>query len=75
MASSSYVKKDNDVWYCLLPNNIYKEIPYVNWVEDIDWCYIYYKVYSSLNHEIITDDELFWWDLEKVLKVAADMEL
>ena len=52
-----------------------KKIPYINWVEDVDWSTIYYKVYQSLLNETITDLELFNWDLAKILEVAADVRL
>ena len=66
---------DNGDWFALLPNNQYKKIPYINWVEDVDWSTIYYKVYQSLLNETITDLELFNWDLAKILEVAADVRL
>lgn len=66
---SSYLIEQNGQWYCLLPNHIYKEIPYKNWVEDIDWQYVYYKIYDSLMCNIITDDDLFYWSLEELLNI------
>ena len=75
MKSNYLLHDDNGDWFALLPNNQYKEIPYINWVEDVDWSTIYYKVYQSLLNETITDLELFNWDLAKILEVAADVRL
>ena len=75
MKSNYLLHDDNGDWFALLPNNQYKKIPYINWVEDVDWSTIYYKVYQSLLNETITDLELFNWDLVKILEVAADVRL
>ena len=75
MKSNYLLHDDNGDWFALLPNNQYKKIPYINWVEDVDWSTIYYKVYQSLLNETITDFELFNWDLAKILEVAADVRL
>ena len=75
MKSNYLLHDDNGDWFALLPNNQYKKIPYINWVEDVDWSTIYYKVYQSLLNETITDLELFKWDLAKILEVAADVRL
>lgn len=75
MKSNYLLHDDNGDWFALLPNNQYKKIPYINWVEDVDWSTIYYKVYQSLLNETITDLELFNWDLAKILEVAADVRL
>lgn len=75
MKSNYLLHDDNGDWFALLPNNQYKKIPYINWVEDVDWSTIYYKVYQSLLNETITDLELFNWDLTKILEVAADVRL
>ena len=73
--SNPYIFQENDQWYCMLPNRNFKPVPYINWVEDIDWNVIYYKVFSSLLDGSISDIELRDWDLEKVLEVAADIRL
>ena len=75
MKSNYLLHDDNGDWFALLPNNQYKKIPYINWVEDVDRSTIYYKVYHSLLNETITDLELFNWDLAKILEVAADVRL
>ena len=75
MKNNYLLHDDNGDWFALLPNNQYKKIPYINWVEDVDWSIIYYKVYQSLLDETITDLELFNWDLVKILDVAADIRL
>ena len=72
---SSYLLYDQENWFCLLPNHMYKKIPYINWVEDVDWSTIYYKVYDSLMRGVISDLDLFNWDIEKILEVAADVRL
>ena len=53
MKSNYLLHDDNGDWFALLPNNQYKKIPYINWVEDVDWSTIYYKVYQSLLNETI----------------------
>lgn len=73
--NNPYVFQKNDQWYCMLPNRTYKRVPYINWVEDVDWCVIYYRVFDSLLNNTITDIELQNWDLEKILEVAADIKL
>ncbi len=73
--NNPYIFQKNDQWYCMLPNRTYKRVPYINWVEDVDWCVIYYRVFDSLLNNTITDIELQNWDLEKILDVAADVKL
>lgn len=73
--NNPYIFQENDQWYCMLPNRTYKQVPYINWVEDVDWCIIYYRVFNSLLDNTITDIELRNWDLEKILDVAADVRL
>ena len=75
MTDAYLLHDDNDDWFALLPNHQYKKIPYINWVEDVDWSVVYYKVYDSLMRGIISDLDLFYWDIEKILEVAADIKL
>lgn len=75
MSNSYILRDDNGDYFALLPNHQYKKIPYINWVEDVDWSTIYYKVYDSLLHEVISDLDLFNWPIEKILEVAADIRL
>lgn len=72
--NSPYVFEKNNTWYCALPGRCYKEIPYVNWVEDINWSVIYYKVYQSFIQEKITFKELQEWPIEKILE-AVDVRV
>lgn len=69
---SMYLNKINNKWHALLPNRQYKEIPYINWVEDINWSIVYYKIYDNLLHGIITDENLRDWDLEKIFEFTMD---
>lgn len=69
---SMYLNKIGNKWYALLPNRQYKEIPYINWVEDIDWSITYYKIYDNLLRGIITDENLRDWDLEKIFEFTMD---
>ena len=73
--NNSYLSYDGTDWFALLPNHMYKKIPYINWVEDVDWPVAYYKVYDSLMRGIISDLDLFNWDIQKILEVAADIRL
>jgi hypothetical protein len=75
MKNSYLMHDDDDNWFALLPNHQYKKIPYINWVEDIDWAVVYYQVYDSLLHDVISDLDLFNWPIEKILEVAADVKL
>ena len=75
MNNAYLLRDDNGDWFALLPNHQYKKIPYVNWIDDVDWGVAYYKVYDSLMRGVITDLELFEWDIQKILKVAADIRL
>ena len=59
----------------MLPNRCYKEIPYTNWVKDINWSVVYYKMYQSLIQEDITYQQIKDWPIDKILKVAADIKL
>lgn len=65
LINSYLLRDDNGDWFALLPNNRYKKIPYINWVEDIDWAIIYYRVYKSLLHNVINDLDLINWPIEK----------
>ena len=75
MSNSYILHDDNGDYFALLPNHQYKKIPYINWVEDVDWSIAYYKVYKSLLDEKISDLDLFNWPIEKILEVAADIRL
>ena len=75
MSNSYVLHDDNGDYFALLPNHQYKKIPYINWVEDVDWSTTYYKVYKSLLDEKISDLDLFNWPIEKILEVAADIRL
>lgn len=75
MKDSYLFQDETGCWFALLPNTQYKKIPYINWVEDINWSVIYYQVYDSLIHGIITDSNLVEWDLQKILEIAADVRL
>ncbi len=75
MSNSYILHDDNGDYFALLPNHQYKKIPYINWVEDVDWSTAYYKVYKSLLDEKISDLDLFNWPIEKILEVAADIKL
>lgn len=75
MSNSYLLHDDNGDWFAFLPNHQYKKIPYINWVEDVDWAVVYYKVHNSLQHDIISDLDLFNWPIEKILEVAADIRL
>ena len=75
MSNSYILHDDNGDYFALLPNHQYKKIPYINWVEDVDWSTAYYKVYKSLLDEKISDLDLFNWPIEKILEVAADIRL
>lgn len=44
----NYSKQKNGKYYCMLPGNIWKEIPYVNWYEDIEWATVYYAAYPLM---------------------------
>lgn len=59
----------------MLPGRNYKEIPYINWVKDINWSVIYYKVYQSFVQGKISSQELQEWSIEKILKIAANIKL
>ena len=75
MSNSYILHDDNGDYFALLPNHQYKKIPYINWVEDVDWSTAYYKVYKSLLDEKISDLDLFNWPIEKILEVATDIRL
>ena len=75
MSNSYILHDDNGDYFALLPNHQYKKIPYINWVEDVDWSIAYYKVYKSLLDEKISDLDLFNWPIEKILEIAADIRL
>lgn len=62
-----YLLREGFKTYCLLPNHLYKQIPYSNWIEKIDWQQVYYDVFKALTDGVLTDDELFYEDLEYVL--------
>lgn len=68
------VQKDN-IWYCMLPGRNYKKIPYINWVEDIDWSVVYYKVLNSYVKKELSSEQLRDLDIEKILEIAADIRL
>lgn len=70
-----YIEEIDGTWYCMLPGQCYKEIPYINWVEDLDWHVIYYKVHNSMVNGKITYDQIKIWPIEKILEVAADIRL
>jgi len=70
MENNSYLMKgSDDNWYCLLPNHIYKKIPGINIMEDIDWYIVYYKVYEALCRNKLTDEDILYWDLAQILEV------
>lgn len=74
--SNAYLLHDDaGNWFMLLPNSQYKKIPYVNWVEDVNWSVAYYEIYKSLFEEKVTELDLFRWPIEKILRVCADIRL
>ena len=75
MSRAYLIHDDADNWFMLLPNSQYKKIPYINWVEDVNWCAAYYEIYKSLLDEKITELDLFRWPIEKILRVAANVRL
>ena len=64
-----YLIQENDQYYCLLPSHLYKEIPYINWVEDIDWQYVYYTVYKYLIKNMITNEQLRQLNIKEILDI------
>ncbi len=68
--NSSHITLHDGKYYCLLPNRCYREVPYINWVEDIDWKVVYYKLYNKLIAQEVTYDDLknlpLQWLLEKI---------
>lgn len=75
MSNAYLLHDDAGNWFMLLPNSQYKKIPYINWVEDVDWSVAYYEIYKSLFEEKITELDLFRWPIEKILRIAADIRL
>lgn len=75
MSNAYLLHDDAGNWFMLLPNSQYKKIPYINWVEDVDWSVAYYEIYKSLFEEKITELDLFRWPIEKILRVCADIRL
>lgn len=73
--SNPYIFKKDNTWYCMLPGKYYKEIPYINWVEDINWSVVYYKVYQSFIQGKINSQELQEWSIEKILEITANIKL
>lgn len=67
--NSSYITCHENTYYCLLPNRCYREIPYPNWVEDIDWHIVYYKMYNKLIDQEVTYDDLKDLPLIELLKM------
>lgn len=75
MSNAYLLHDDAGNWFMLLPNSQYKKIPYINWVEDVDWSVAYYEIYKSLFEEKITELDLFRWPIEKILRIVADIRL
>ena len=75
MFNAYLLHDDAGNWFMLLPNSQYKKIPYINWVEDVNWSVAYYEIYKSLLDKKITELDLFRWPIEKILRVAADIRL
>lgn len=73
--NSPYIFQKDAIWYCMLPNRCYKEIPCIDWVEDINWSVVYYKVYQGLIQEKITYQQMKNWPINKILEVAADIKI
>jgi hypothetical protein len=67
--TNPYLTLLDDDYYCLLPGHIYKHIPYINWVEDINWMIVYYDVYKAIMANKITDDQVKDWDLKDILDI------
>jgi len=72
--NNPYISQRNKIWYCMLPNRCYREIPYINWVKDINWSVIYYKVYQGLIQEKLTYRQMQEWPIEKILE-AIDVKI
>lgn len=68
---NSYLKKEQDKWYCLLPGHIYKEIPYVGLVDVMDWDVFYYDVYDAITLGILTDFDLIDLDLDQIFSAIG----
>ena len=73
--TNPYIFQKDGCWYCMLPNRCYRQIEYINLVEDINWSVVYYKVYQSLIQEKITYKQMREWPIEKILEVAADIKV
>lgn len=69
MVSNLYLIQENNQYYCVLPNRLYKKIPYINWVEDIDWQYVYYEIYKYILNNIISDEELRQMSIQEILNI------
>ena len=67
--NNSYLFYNGNDWFALLPNHTYKKIPYINWVEDVDWSYVYYAIYRAILLNQITDLDIIEWDLTRILEV------
>lgn len=71
--NSEYLLYENGSWYCMLPGQVYKEIPlfYLDYIDLIDWSDIYFQVFDALIQGIITDLELEDFELDQIFNIIG----
>jgi hypothetical protein len=67
LMENSYCFSKDDKWFCLLPSRTYREIPYINWVEDINWQIVYYKLFNAIMRDEVSCDDLLNMPLQDLL--------
>lgn len=69
--NNEYLLYENGSWYCMLPGQIYKEIFFIDYIDEIDWSDIYFQVFDALIQGTITDLELEDFELDQILQVIG----
>lgn len=55
----SHIVKENGKYWFILPDQSDREIPYTNWIEDVDWSVVYMDLYRyKLEHNIDMFDDV-----------------
>lgn len=71
--NNGYLLYENGSWYCMLPGQVYKEIPsfYLNYIDLIDWSDIYFQVFDALIQGTITDLEIEDFELDQIFNLIG----
>ena len=66
---NSYIQRIDNKWYCMLPGRCFKEVPYINWVEDIDWRIIYIELYKLIINKDPRVEELDKMEVREICQL------